>query len=243
MKSRTLALFCCYLLWAAATPTIVAAGEAVPEGRIVVRGAGAVEAEPDIALLHLRIVATRPTTQQAMSEVGKMVVRVVSVAADLGIEAARIATQSLTLAPHYENRTIDGQRQRKRIGFRASQGLQIEVRKTQNLAPLIDRLSDSEILQVSGLRFAFAKPEELLREARRRALKNARARAGVYAEEAGVEVGRVISIVEDPRPGIAPRPMLARASVGANVPPGERRLVAEVTVTYAIRYRGDQRAN
>ena len=60
----------------------------------------------------------------------------------------------------------------------------------------------------------------------------------VNAAEAGVEVGRVISIVEDTSPGIGlPRP-LARAA--ASVPPGQRRLAASVTVTYAIRYGDGQ---
>ncbi|MDP6407071.1 MAG: SIMPL domain-containing protein [Alphaproteobacteria bacterium] len=238
MKLRTLAFICCCVLWIALIPANAAAGEAALDERIVVHGAGAVEARPDVAVLQLRIATLKPTTQQAMSEAAEMVARVGSVAADLGIEEARIATQTLTLAPQYSQQTIKGQRQRKRIGFRAAQTLRIEVTDIERLPPLIDRLSNSEILQVLGLQFVFAKPEDLLVQARRRAIKNARARADLYAAEAGVKVGRVISIVEDTSPGIGvPRP-LARAA--ASVPPGQRRLTAGVTVTYAIRYGDGQ---
>tara|TARA_Y100000031_G_scaffold135372_1_gene158626 strand:- start:214 stop:951 length:738 start_codon:yes stop_codon:yes gene_type:complete len=240
MKPRILATICLSVLGIALTTTTAQAGEGVADERIVVHGAGAVSAQPDIAVMQLRIAATKPTTQQAMSEVAQMVARVSLVAADLGIVAARISTQTLTLVPQFANQTVDGQRRRKRIGFSATQGLRVEVRDIGSLPKLIDRLSDNEILQVSGLRFAFAKPEDLLMQARRRALKNARARADLYAAEAGVEVGRVLSIVEGLRPvaGLV-RP---QARAGASVPPGQRRLAADVTVTYAIRYRDEQRA-
>jgi uncharacterized protein YggE len=236
MKPRTFAVFFCCVLWAALTPSPAPAGEANLEERIVVHGAGAVEARPDLALLQLRIAASRPTSQQAMSEVAQMVARVGQVAADLGIAAERIATQSLTLEPQYIKHIVNGQHRRKRTGYRAAQSLRLEVADLESLPLLIDRLSESEILQLAGLQFSFAKPQELLTEARRRAIRNARARADLYAAEAGVGVGRVITIVEGSGSGPGPRPM-ALARSGASLPPGQRRLAANVTVTYAIRYR------
>jgi uncharacterized protein YggE len=89
---------------------------------------------------------------------------------------------------------------------------------------------------LSGLRFAIAKPGPLRDQARKRALSEAKRRAELYAAEAGVELGPVLRITEGGARGPLPRlrAMAATSAVGA-MAPGETEIRMTVSVVYAIK--------
>ena len=90
---------------------------------------------------------------------------------------------------------------------------------------------------LNGLSFGLADDRPLMDAARKEAVADAAARAALYAEAAGVKLGRVMTIAE--AGGYAPpRPMAMEAGFAkaADVPvaPGELTISASVSVVYEI---------
>jgi len=98
---------------------------------------------------------------------------------------------------------------------------------------------DAGANNINRLNFTLDDPTSLRDEARAEAIKDARRRADIMAEAAGIEVGKVISITETSYGG----PIIERANYdkavfdeGASVPiePGELELTIQVQMVYGI---------
>jgi hypothetical protein len=115
---------------------------------------------------------------------------------------------------------------------------QIKVRQLSALGSILDDLMQGGANQVYGISFSLSDPANALDDAREKAVADARRKAELYAEAAGVQAGQAIMIQEQNVRG--PQPMFfdARAAMptAAAVPvsPGEQTLTAEVTVTYRL---------
>ena len=114
----------------------------------------------------------------------------------------------------------------------------MRVRDLAQLGGLIDRLTGAGANQMNGIRFFVDKTENLMDEARRRAIADARRKAELLANEAGARLKRVLTIAEGcARPG--PRKMfraMALQDSAARVPvaAGEQTIRANVSVTYDL---------
>ena len=89
---------------------------------------------------------------------------------------------------------------------------------------------------MNGIFFAVADPAPLETEARRTAVANARAKAEVLADAAGVALGPVMSIHEGgaaPTPGPVMRSMAMEESA-VPIAGGEIDIRSQVTIVYAI---------
>ena len=105
------------------------------------------------------------------------------------------------------------------------------------MGDFIDKLASAGANQIRGINFGLSDRKSLQNPARRGAITDARAKATLYADEAGVALGDVLEIVEA---GISrSRPMRAEASMlraGAAVPiaVGTLEVRANITMRFAI---------
>jgi uncharacterized protein YggE len=88
--------------------------------------------------------------------------------------------------------------------------------------------------RISGPNLTKADSTKLYDDALRAAVADARSRADVLADAAGVEVGAVVSIQEGSEPSYPVAYDLAMASPEAPIEPGTQDIEATVTITYAI---------
>ena len=87
---------------------------------------------------------------------------------------------------------------------------------------------------MSGIEFVVSEQSKLLDKARAEAIADARRKAELYANAAGMKVGRVMAISEE---GSVPLPRAfqpMRAGAAAPIAPGEQSLRAVVTVSYEL---------
>jgi uncharacterized protein YggE len=105
---------------------------------------------------------------------------------------------------------------------------------------MLDAVVHAGANQVNGISFRVEKAEELLDEARRRAMADAKRKAILLAGEAGVVLGPARQIVESgsspPRPTYFGAPMFQQTSP-RSAPPvaaGEQELAVSIQVSYAI---------
>ena len=81
-----------------------------------------------------------------------------------------------------------------------------------------------------------AQPSKLLDEARPKAIADARRKAEIYVQAAGVTLGAPLSISEESSPSpVTHRKMYARIAPAAPIAPGEEMLRISVNVSYEIK--------
>src|SRR5262249_22300008 len=110
------------------------------------------------------------------------------------------------------------------------------IRDLKRMGELTDQAISLGANQIGRVSFEVSNVEALKDEARKLAVANARRRAQLYATAAGVELGGVLRIFEEPI-AEAPAPAaVLRAQAGAvPVEPGSRAITSEVQITWALK--------
>lgn len=127
------------------------------------------------------------------------------------------------------------------VGYDAYQSVTIKVRNTENLTKVIDALRDAGVTQVDGPNLGFQDDEleALQADARKEAIKKARAKADVLAGELGVEIVRVVSFSEGGNQNYMAMKALGgdmmEAEAPAVLPIGDSKISSSVTITYEIK--------
>jgi uncharacterized protein YggE len=130
-----------------------------------------------------------------------------------------------------------GQREPEVIAYRVHNQVRVRVRNLASLGEVLDALVQAGSNQVSGISFGIGNTTGILNEARSQAIRDAKTRAEVYAQAAGVAVGVVRQISEQPLD--PPRPMhagLEFRAAAASVPiaTGEQEYRVTVNVVYEL---------
>ncbi len=201
--------------------------------QIVVSATGSVEAAPDMATVTLGVSRNARTASQAMSDVSAATSTVLDRIAEAGIESRDVQTSSLNLNPVWDHGNARPPQVR---GYVASTTLTVRVRALDDLGGLLDQLIGDGANTLNGLSFGISETGPLEDEARARAVRQARAKAEVLADAAGVVLGPVQTISEGGRVS-APAPMMRGAMMEASAVPvaaGELEIRVSVTMEFAI---------
>lgn len=200
-----------------------------------VTGEGHATAKPDLARISLGVSHQAGTAAEAMAMMAEGMQAVLARLTQEGIASSDIRTGQLMLEPAWNYNTPDGNP--VMTGFVATQLVDVTVRDLDRVGAVLDAVVQDGANRVNGVTFDLAEPREALDEARREAVADARARAELYAEAAGVTLGELISIAESG--GFAPLPMydargMAAGAEAVPVAPGQMTLTASVAMTWAL---------
>ncbi len=204
---------------------------------IWVTGEGRIMATPDIAVLGLGVEARASTVEAANSEAAGAMNKVIDALKANGVRNADIRTQAFNITPEYQYRDREAP---KIIGYRVSNTVQAKMRELGKSGSIIDSVvkAGGDLIRIQGLRFDVDNPTPLLKEARDKAMEDAKAKAAQLASLGGVVLGKPIFISES---GGSPVPLRQEiralaAAPAAETPisPGEIVIQLNVQVTYAI---------
>lgn len=212
-------------------------GFGLPAARtITVQGEGRVGAIPDMAHVGVGVVQEARTAGEAIAQMSAATGRVLDLLAAAGLSPQDVQTGQLSLEPRYGDRQNDMERPRI-TGFVAMTMLDLRVRDLPQLGAVLDAAVRDGANRLGGIRFDLQDRGPALEEARRRAVADARARAELFAEAAGVPLGEVLTLSEQAS-FEGPRPMMEAsfARDGGAIPlaGGEVELTALVTMVYRI---------
>jgi len=202
------------------------------EPTVTVRGDGFARAEPDEAVLSITLDALEPTPGDALAGVSARGAKLVELLDALKVPQSDRSTAGITVQEEFDH-TEQG---RQSLGHRATSRLEVRLTGVELIGRLVSDATEQFGAHVDGPRWTIAPDNPARLEAARHAAAAARRRAEAYAGGAGVEVGRLIQLVE---PG-APEHRVRRAvalSAGAGampVEPGELEIAATVYATYAL---------
>lgn len=190
---------------------------------------------PDLATVGAGVVTQAATAAEAFAANAAASARVLAALDRAGVAPRDVQTASVTLQPQYRYR----ENQSPIVtGYQASNTVTVRLRDVARGGAVVDALVTAGANQVSGPDLSLAEPDAALDEARRDAVRKARARADLYAAAAGMRVARILAISEEgvqtPRP---PMPMLRAqaAQDGTQFSPGEQDVTARVAVRFLLR--------
>ena len=144
-------------------------------------------------------------------------------------------TTGLSLNPRWTPKVNqDGTRTQVLAGYEASNQLSVICRDLSKLGELLDTLATAGANDMRGISFDIEDKAKLLDEARKLAVRDGRAKAELLTHEAGVELGKVLSISEGGGQGpiFQARGMAEMAAVP--IAEGEQTISANVALTYEI---------
>ena len=201
-----------------------------PETTITLTGKGSVAHAPDIALINVGVNVEAKTAAEAMQQQAAQIAGVFNAVKAAGVADRDMQTGNISLNPVYE----DPNNARPRLtGYQANNRITIKVRKLDTLGRTLDAVVKGGGNTINGISFSIDQPEKFQNEARIAAIKDAAAKAELYAQAVGYKVKRIVTISEqDYHP--QPVPMMAMRMQDAGGAPETQIAAGEVSLQQTV---------
>ena len=207
---------------------------------ISVTGEGKVSGKPDVAKLTLGVNAESDTVQKARDQAAVSLDGIVKSLKNNGVAEKDIQTQQFNIQPQYDYN--DGN-QRLR-GFQVTNILSVTLRDINKTSRVVDDAvkAGGNDTAIQGLAFTIDNPEVLKKEAREKAVADAKSKAETLAQVAGVTIGAAMSISENSNAPVFYDTRFQKGGIGAPdtggptpIQPGELDVTVQVSITWAIK--------
>jgi hypothetical protein len=220
-------------------------------GTISVAGKGEVVAVPDIATFSFSVSEEALVVADAQKQATDKTNNILAFLTKNGVEDKDVKTTSYSISPRYEYAGDKygqwGTGKRMLAGYTVSQSVEVKVRKIDTAGTILSGIGEFGADNVSGLSFSVDAYDELVKEARAKAITEARENADKLASDLGVNLVRVISYYDQtPNPIYYAKSAMmdsvaygmggsTRVESAPELPSGENKIVSNVSVTYEIR--------
>ena len=216
-------------------PMMPPASTIQPQTTITLTGQGSIKQAPDVAVINVGVQVEAKTAADAMSQQATQMNGVFAAVKAAGIADRDMQTGNLSLNPVYE---YPNNARPRLTGYQASNSITIKVRDLKNLGKTLDAVVKGGGNTINGISFSVDKPEQFQNDARVEAIKDAAAKAELYAKAVGYKVARIVTISEydySPQP---PMPVMMRmqdmAAEATPIAAGEVALVQTVNVVFEL---------
>jgi len=189
------------------------ADDARKPATISIQGLGEVQSAPDTASVNAGVTTEGKTAKEALAANTTAVAALIATLKSFSIDPKDIQTSGFSVNPQYiyPEKDANGATPPPVIaGYQVQNGVAVTVRKLPDLGKILDGIVSVGANTINGITFSVDDPAKLLDEARKAAFADALAKAKVYVSAAGVDLGRIVSIAENP-PDNQPRPYAMKA--------------------------------
>jgi len=208
---------------------------------LTVAGQGTVSAIPDAVTIDTGVVSSAKTAREALGQNSQTMTAVFASLKKLGVPDKAVRTTNLNLSPQYAPApagTMTYPNDRPIIGYRVTNTVSVMLDDVRNAGAVLDALVAAGANQAGGISYSVKNNQDLLMQARAKAVENAVERAHTYAGAAGITLGTIHSI-SDTGPVSQVFGFEAPAFAASAPPPplgvGEETLRANVTVSWEIK--------
>ena len=198
-------------------------------------GQGKVSAKPDVAMISATVLTQSPNSRTAQDQNTQRSDAVTNFLKAQGIDEKDIKTTGYNIYPQYRYDGGPG----TITGYQVTQSFQIKLRELDKISALLSGLVSAGANQVDNLGLQIENPEQLRKEAREKAITDAKKKAGELEDQINIKLGRLVNFSENTGGGY-PIPMYDRATVGVGgggptISPGENEIIVDVSLTYQIK--------
>ena len=219
------------LLLAPAAP----AQETEPAPRTIsVSGEAVSTAANDTAAFRFGVVAARSTPNAALLAVSRSMRRVLEAVQAQGVEARDIQTRDVSVRRVLSRPRRGGPRL---VSYRARNSISVIVRDVSRSGAVVDAAVGAGATDVDGPRLSFSGTPRLYREALAAAFRDAREKAEALAAEAGMRLGRPLSIGEGFQENVSggfAAPTQRESTPAPPIRRGETEVEATVSVVFEV---------
>ena len=199
---------------------------------------GEVKVAPDMATITFGVVTEAATAQEAMALNATQMTRVAAALRRAGIAERDIQTSGLNLQAQYDYVQNEPPKLR---GYQATNRVTVNINDLTKVGTTADAVVAAGVNQIDGISFGLKDPKTAEDQARRLAVQALQAKARLYAEALGVQLGGIRSLNEGggytPQPPMPVFAMARMSSAGADSTPvsaGELSVKIEITGVYDI---------
>jgi uncharacterized protein YggE len=206
----------------------------VASANITVTGTGKIVYVPNLAQVSVGISSDGRTAADAWKTNAEIVNKLFKALREQGIDEKDIKTTGLNVSPKY---IYPKDKKPQLVGYTVTYNLDVSVRKLDHLGETLDALVSNGANRGMNLTFTYDNLDDLIDQARVKAIGDARHKAEVFVKGAGAQLGAVLAISDN-------QPLLYRsfyyehvpAAKGASLPiaAGQQEFTVNVTVTYTI---------
>lgn len=235
---------CSVILFSASALILAACGETVNIGEngvaqgITVQATGTADVVPDSVRLSMSLSVLAETNELALAQLATTAELVRTSLTDAQIDAADIATQTVTVYPEYTYTEAEGQ---KLIGYRATQVFDVLIRDAAAAGAAVDA-----VVAAGGANVSINSTYPIVDDAtdgvvaaREDAVAKARAKAEAYAELLDVSLGEIVYLTEVTSPSniaVVGKADAMAEDAGTVVDLGTQ----EISVTVEVRWKLNQ---
>jgi uncharacterized protein len=167
-----------------------------PENTISISAEGKVNTVPDLATVNLGVTMQGDTAAEVQDKSSEKINQIINFVKSQGIKDEDIQTSQFNINPRYNYK--DGEN--TVIGYQASQTVVVKIKgvdkSTDVVGRILDGATDNGANQIYGVNFSFDDPDDLKNQARKLAIANAKDKAEELAKEAGLRLGKIVSLSE-----------------------------------------------
>lgn len=214
-----------------------------PANTISVSGEGKVTATPDLATVNVGVLSQGTTAVDVKNQNNDKVNKVIAFIKQQGISDKDISTSQYSFYPQqdYNNGTP------RITGYQGNQAVTVKVRGVDKDQSVLEKILDGAVNnganEINGVNLTVEKPTDLQNEARRLAIADAKKKAQELAREAGLNLGKVVSIAESNVGYPVPMPYalgmggggVAEKSIAPSIEPGSQEITETMTVVFEVK--------
>jgi len=203
--------------------------------QISVTGEGKIKIVPDQAIINVGFQNSGKDAKEVKSLNDEVIDKVIKYLKKMGIPSTDYKTNNVSLYRSYDY-------EKKKHNFQANQTLSITLKDLTKYDEIMMGLNDNGVNTVNGVEFKSSKLEDYQREARKKAMLDAKQKAADYVSVLGQKVGKALLITDNSQ-SYFPQPMykgnmMAMAAESADtretLAVGEMEISTNVSVTFAL---------
>jgi uncharacterized protein len=203
--------------------------------QISVSGEGKVKVVPDQAILTVGFQNTGKDAKEVKSLNDEVVDKVIKFLKNSGIPSSDYKTNNVSLYKSYDY-------EKKKYNFQANQTLNITLKDLTKYDEIMMGLNDAGVNSIQGVEFKSSKMDDLEKEARKKAMLNAKQKATDYVSVLGQKVGKALLITDNSH-SYYPQPMYKgnmmamadeKSAPRETLAIGEIEINTNVSVTFAL---------
>jgi len=195
------------------------ASPAFAAGTMQMSGHGEIMAKPDTAYVTSGVTSQAATAKDALAANTADMTALIGVLKDAGVAEEDIQTSGFAVNPNYiysDQRDANGYQLPPKIsGYTVTNSVTVHVRDLSILGTMLDKEVSVGANTINGINFAVEDPSALYDEARKAAFTDAKGKADLYADAAGVSLGAIQTISENQGYTQPPQPYLYKATAAA----------------------------
>ena len=177
-----------------AAPTLAQADTSPPVPQLQANGTGEVMVTPDIAVVTIGVTSQAAEASAALAANSADLAKAIAAIRAAGVADKDIATSGFSIDPVYEqadNQPSD--RPPAIVGYRVTNQVRVTIRDIAKSGDLLDAVVTAGANRVSGIAFDISDRKTAANEAIRAAIADARAKAELMADAAGLRLVRILS--------------------------------------------------